>query len=493
MIKKHILLLLFFFAVQLKARANFIYDANCVDAYKAIMSLRINDAKAFIQKEKQQNPKNGIIILLENYIDYFRLLASENKSDYEKLKDNKSARISALEDNDQNSPFYLYSQAEVYLQWGLLKAKFGDYLSSAMDTKKASGLLKDNAEKYPDFLPNKKSQALVNVVFGSIPASFKSISRFLGMNGNAQLGLKQLEALKAELPKTKYDFYNKEVIFFLCNVNIDVLHNYNAYPRLISYLSEMESNSLLKAFLQGYISSKTAHNDEAITFLEASPKSDDYVDLPMVSYLLGSAKLNRMDADAPAFLTKYTRDYKGTNYIKDAYIKLAYFYLLQNDTRKYEYYLTLVRTKGYTIDEKDQQALREANDARPDTDLLLARFYFDGGYYTKAFAQLKNKTSSDFKLLRDKVQLYYRLGRIYDKTANFDEALINYQKAIDIGKNSSYYFAANAALNMGLIYENKRDLKKAAIFYNQAIDMKAHDYQTSIDNDAKQGLKRIGQ
>jgi hypothetical protein len=44
-----------------------------------------------------------------------------------------------------------------------------------------------------------------------------------------------------------------------------------------------------------------------------------------------------------------------------------------------------------------------------------------------------------------------------------------------------------------LIFENKRDLKKAAIFYNQAIDMKDHDYQTSIDNDAKQGLKRIGQ
>ncbi|MEO6851151.1 MAG: tetratricopeptide repeat protein [Mucilaginibacter sp.] len=464
-----------------------------MDAYKAIMSLRINEAKALIQKEKQLNPGNGIIILLENYIDYFRLLASENKADYEKLKDNKSTRISALEDNDKDSPYYLFSQAEVYLQWGLLKAKFGDYLSSALDTKKANSLLTENAQKYPDFLPAKKSQALVNVIFGSIPASFKGITRFLGMSGNAQLGLKQLEALKAELPKTKYDFYNDEVTFFVCNTNIDAFHNYSAYPRLINYLSGMQSNSLLKVFLQGYISLKTAHNDEAIAFLESSPKSGDYVDLPMISYLLGSAKLNRMDSDAPVFLSKYIKDYKGTNYIKDVYIKLAYYYLLQNDLKKYEYYLNLVRTKGYTIDEKDQQALKEANDARPDTDLLLARFYFDGGYYTKAFAQLKNKTSSDFKLLRDKIQLYYRLGRIYDKTGDADEALVNYQKAIDLGKNTSYYFAANAALNMGLIAENRRDIKKAKLFYNQAIGMKAHDYQTSIDNDAKQGLKRIGQ
>jgi hypothetical protein len=491
MARKLLLLFFIFLTNTLTVRANFNYDGNCIEAYKAIYNFRLNEAKVLIQKEKQQNPQNGIIILLENYIDYFSLLASESKSDYDRLKDNRPARISALEDNDKNSPYYLFCQAEVYLQWGLLKGKFGDYFSSSMDLKKAAGLLKENAQKYPDFLPNKKSLGLINVIFGAIPPNLKTVTRFLGMTGNVQAGIKELEGLKSQLPKTKYSFYKDEVIFFLCNIDIDILHNKNNYGRLISSLSGMENNGLLKAYLQGYVAAKTAHNDEAIAFLEAAPKSNQYIDVPQIYYLLGNAKLNRMDKDAPAYLLKYIKDYRGANYIKDTYLKLGYYYLFEGDARKYDYYVKLARSQGYTLDEKDQQALREANDNRPDTDLLKARFYFDGGYYNKALAEIKNKDVNSLKLLRDKIELFYRLGRIYEKTDNLNEALVNYQKGINLGKATRYYYAANAAVRMGNIFEGRKDFNKAAIYYNQAVDMKDHEYQTSIANEAKEGLKRI--
>jgi tetratricopeptide (TPR) repeat protein len=492
MLKKNLLFLSFFVLVQLKAHAGFVFDANCTNAYNAILSLKLAEAKKLIQKEKQQNPGNGITILLENYVDYFALLASESKDDYERMKDNKSARISALEDNDSNSPYYLFSQAEVYIQWSFLKVKFGDYVSSGWDAKKANGLLKDNAEKYPDFLPNQKSLALVNVIFGSIPASFRGITRFLGMNGDAQAGIKQLEQLRVEFPKSKYSFYNNEVVFFLSTINIDVLHNYSAYSRVISYLSTMDSNSLLRSFLEGYISVKAAHNDEAINYLETRPKSSEYVNVPVINYWLGVAKLNRMDNDTPIFFLDFVKDTKGINYLKDAYLKLAYYYLLQNNNEKYNYYVKMAKTKGYTTDEKDKQALKEANDIRPDVTLLRARFYFDGGYYPKALAELTAKDVTTLKLLRDKTEYYYRLGRIYEKTDKPNDAILNYQRTINFGKTTSYYYAANAALSIGLIYEQKKDYNKAADFYNQALDMKNHEYQNSIDNDAKAGLKRIG-
>lgn len=493
MIQKFLTLIIFFLSWQLTAKANFSYDANCTNAYKAILDLRMNDARALIQKEKQQDPQNGIIILLENYVDYFSLLASENKADYERLKDLRSARLSALEDNDSNSPFYLYTQAEVYLQWSFLKAKFGDYVSSAWDAKKANGLLHDNEDKYPGFVPDQISLALVNVIFGSIPASFKSITRFLGMSGNAQAGVKKLDELKADLPKTKFSFYNSEVIFFICTIDIDVLHNNNDYPRLISMLGEMGSNSLLKTYVQGLIASKTAHNDDAIAYLEARPKGGDYIKVPAINYMLGCAKLCRVNNETPTALYDFINEYRGINYIKDAYIKLGYFYLLQNDQGKYEYFVRQAKTKGYTTDEKDQQALFEANDLKPNIDLLKTRFYFDGGYYGKALAQLANKDENDFKLLRDKIEYCYRLGRIYDKTGKYGDAILNYQKAIRLGSATRYYFAANAALSIGKIYEDKKDFKKAEEYYNQALDIHGHQYQTDIDNDAKAGLKRIGQ
>src|ERR1700761_3272363 len=99
MIKKYLFVFALLSFFSLTARANFVYDATCVDAYKAILSLRMNEARQLIAKEKQQNPANGIVVLLENYIDYFSLLASESKNDYEKLKDKKDDRISALAEN----------------------------------------------------------------------------------------------------------------------------------------------------------------------------------------------------------------------------------------------------------------------------------------------------------------------------------------------------------------------------------------------------------
>ncbi|RYD93573.1 MAG: tetratricopeptide repeat protein [Sphingobacteriales bacterium] len=436
-----------------------------MEAYNAIFGLRLNEARALIREEKQQNPQNGITIMLENYVDYFSILTSDNKNDYAKMKERRSTRIDALEENDKNSPYYLYAQAEVYMQWGMLKGKYGDYMASASDLKKARGLLKDNVKKYPDFLPSYKNLALIEVVFGALPSSMKSIASFLGMKGNIQTGVNQLEKLRTQVQNTKYSFYSDEIVFFLCYMDIDVLHNKGNYSKLSGYLATMDDKSLLKGYLQGYVAYKTAHNNDAIAYLEKLPKGSQYTAMPAINYLLGNAKLCRMDTDANAFLGRYINEYKGMNYIKDSYLKLAYFYLLNGDEAKYNNYIKLVRTKGYTVDEKDKQALKEANDTRPDIDLLKARLYFDGGYYTKALAELKDEKVNSFKIVRDKMEFYYRLGRVYERLDKPNEALANYQRTINLGRTSTYYFAANAALSMGTIYEKK---KKAPDFIKAA-------------------------
>ena len=230
---KNVFIILVILGFRLTANANFVFNPRCVEAYKAAWSLRLNDARLLIREEKQQNPQNGITVLLDNYVDYLSLLTSDDKNEYEKLKGNRSARLDALADNDQNSPYYLFSQAEVYLQWGLLKGRFGDYTSSALDLKKARNLLNDNASKYPDFLPNQKSLALIEVIFGSLPSNLKGIANFLGMKGNARQGVAKMEKLRPVIAASKYSFYNDEVIFFLCYMDIDILHNKNNYAKLI--------------------------------------------------------------------------------------------------------------------------------------------------------------------------------------------------------------------------------------------------------------------
>ncbi|MEO8886981.1 MAG: tetratricopeptide repeat protein [Mucilaginibacter sp.] len=482
----------FFLCVQQSVKANFVFDQNCIAAYRAIFDLRFNDARKYIRDERAKSPQNGIPILLDNYIDYLYLLTTENKSQYDKFKDNKSDRIDALEDNDENSPYYLFTQAEVYLQSGMVKARFGDYISSTRDFKKAQNLLTENEEKFRGFLPNQKSLGLIDVIFGAIPSNMKAMANFLGIRGNITTGLKRIEQFRNSIANGPYSYYNDETVFLLCLTHVDVVHDRNSYSYLSPLIETMNDKSTLKSYLQGYICFKTGHADEAIKNILGAPRATQYVAIPIMDYLLGNAKLCRMDTDANIYLTKFLNETQSPNYIKDTYLKLAYYYLLRNNTAKYNYYLALVRTKGYTTDEKDKQALKEANDIKPDIALLKARFYFDGGYYSDALAQLKTIQLNDLNNSRDKIELYYRFGRTYDMMNNFDGAFTNYQRAISMGRNENYYFAANAALNLGVIFEQRKDYKKAADFYNTALQVKSHEYQNSIDTQAKEGLSRLG-
>lgn len=492
MIKKLLLSSLLFLIFSPDSRADFEFNSNCIKAYQAIFDLRLDEAKILIQNEKRLNPGNGIPILLDNYIDYFTLLTSENKADYMRLKNQKSVRLDALDRYDKSSPYYLFAKAEINLQWGLLKSRFQDYLSSGIDIKKADNLLTENAAKFPSFLPNRKSSGLIDVIFGSIPSNLKGIFSTLGISGNINDGIKTLENLSAALPGSSYSFYKDEVVFFLCYVETDLVPEKTSYSKIMTLTASMDNSSLLKSYLQGYISARNARNDSAISYFLKRPKGDNYISFPGINYHLGNAKLNRMDNDAHIYLINYLKEYKGINYIKDAYLKLAYYYYLRGDHNRYQTFLKMVKTQGNLYDEKDKQALKEANEAAPDPDLLKARFYFDGGYYAKALAQLAGKDGADFKLKRDQIEFYYRLGRIYDESGRDSEAVASYQKAINEGKTSSYYYAANAALSIGSIYEAKNDKARASSYYKQAIAMKNHEYENSIETKAKNGLKRMG-
>ncbi|RYY32179.1 MAG: tetratricopeptide repeat protein, partial [Sphingobacteriaceae bacterium] len=213
MIRKTSLFLLLVLLLNVKAYADFSFSNRCLQAYKDIFALKLDDARELIRTEKQQEPKNGMPVLLEDYVDFFTLLVADNKAEYERLKSHEGTRLDALGNQDKNSPFYLFARAEVHMHWGLIKGRYGDYTASARDLKRARNLLVENAKKYPDFILNQKSLALIDVVFGALPSNLKSLASFFGMKGNTKNGVALLERVKNEIGRTKYSFYDDEVIF----------------------------------------------------------------------------------------------------------------------------------------------------------------------------------------------------------------------------------------------------------------------------------------
>jgi len=472
--------------------ANFDFNANCLKAYRLIFELKLTSARQLISSEKRVHPKNAIVPLLENYVDYFYLITSESKADFDRLSAEKSSRIDQIEEEDKNSPYYLYAQAEINLQWALLRSRYGEFFTAAREIKKANSQLQENNKKYPGFHLNAKGLGLINIFLGNLPDGvLKTALSAFGIKGDVQKGLKMLDQLAQNLPKSSYEPFYEEVVFYYAFVLSDVVHAEDAYIKTMKYTARIADSSLLKAYLQAYVCARNGHNEEAIGILNDRPTGDLYQPFPYLELLMGTAKLNKMDYSAEINFKRFSQLNKGVNYIKDVNLHLAWVALLTGDTGAYRGYITKVQRTGYTYGERDKQAMNEATASAPYVPLLKARLLFDGGYYTKALHLLSAERPALYPSVKDKAEYYYRSGRINDALGNDNDALQDYQQAINYGKNLKYYYAATAALNMGKIYAVKNNSVNAKKCFSIAINMKNHEYENSIEAQAKEGLRKL--
>lgn len=474
------------------SRANFDLNANCLKAYQNIFELKLNTARQLIAAEKRIHPNNGIVPLLENYVDYFYLLTNENKSEYERLEDYKSERINSISNNDKNSPYYLYAQAEINLQWALLRSRYGAFLTAAREMNRANSLLQENSKKFPNFHLNGKGIGLINAVMGALPDGFmKSTLAAFGLKGNMQTGLNLLDRLAEGLPKSVYEPFYEETVFYYSYVLSDVAKSPQAYEKTMKYTARIADSSLLKAYLKAYVCYRYGHNDEALSILANRPTGAAYQPFPYLEYLTGIAKLNKLDYTSASNFDRFLHANRGVNFIKDTYLHLAWISLLKGSDSGYNAFISKAKSNGHEYLERDKQALDEAKAPTPNRTLLTARLYYDGGYYTKALAILSASKPSDFNTLKDRTEFDYRMGRINEALGKDEPALASYQKAINGGKSLKYNYAAKSAVQMGKIYESNKNFSKAKSYFNLAVNMSGHEQEVSIENEAKQGLKRI--
>lgn len=486
--------LFIFLSASTYAVASFDFNDRCRSAYQDIVDLKFSSAKEKIAEEKKINPGNEIPVFLENYIDFFTLIIGEDRNDFKALESNKDSRLKTLSRSDSNSPWYLFSQAEVNLQWAFVHVKFGEYLSAVSEINKAFKMLEDNQRKHPDFLPNLKSLGLLHALIGTVPDNYKWAVNIMGIDGTIKQGVKELNtAVTKSEQNPEYSFLTTETLFLLSFVELNLSKNQDNIEKLYTTLKNQKGYNPLITFAKASIAVKTSRNNEAISFLEKRPKIEGQYPFHYLDLLTGEAKLNRLDMDANIFIQKYIDNFKGNSYVKNAYQKLGWYNLLIGDNAAYKKNMASILEKGNDVLDEDKQAQKEAeSDELPNMKLLKARLLFDGGYYLQAMTVLvKEGNAKDFTEEKDQLEFTYRLGRIYHKWGKPDDAISYYEMTVKNGAKSSYYFAANSALNLGLIYEEKKNYKKAREYFEMCSHFKNKEYRNSINQKAKAGLNRI--
>lgn len=494
---KKYLFVLFLLFTPLLLKASFIFNQNCTTAYNLIISLRFNEAHKLIANEKKENPQNAISYYLDNYIDFLESFISEEEGQFKQYTTALAVRKHRIEQESPDSPYYRYCLATMDMQVAFTRMKFGEYIKAAGEINRAYHLLERNNIDYPDFIPQKLSLGMLHTLIGSIPEKYEWIKKATGLKGSVNGGIQEMQQvfeLSQDMPK--WEYLQNESLFLLSLTSINLSANKSSSEKILSWYNKDEGQKLVRnnplmAYCKAIICFKRGYNDHGIQTLTFRAKGPKFFPFYYLDYLLGVAKLNRLDNDGWAYLINFTANFRGKNFIKSAYQRIAWNYLINGDVKKYREYMQRIPISGDITTDIDKKALLDAqSEIFPDVHLLKAQLSFDGGYYDRALDELAAFNKDTSKTEHQSLEYLYRSGRVYHESGKIAEAIRYYNLTIEKGQDKPWYFAANAALEMGIIYENMKKYGIARSYYKKCLSMNPTEFKNSISQKAKAGLSR---
>lgn len=484
-------LLLFF--IGFESAASFVFSTKLIEAQKHISNLQLAKGKVWIDAERKANPNNYASDFLENYIDFYTVLCSQNLDDYKQFEKNKEQRISRLKLVEPSNPFRLYALSEISLQWAFVSSLFEEYFTTALSFKSAYSYTESNNKKFPAFLGNRKQNGILKALIGTIPDSYKWMANIAGMEGNFEEGMHLLKSYlddKNSASELQSDIKNAQLLYCLLSFNFKKEKN-ETWILAEKYTLDFESN-LMSNCIRAFVASRSDRNDDAIQTLLKKPSTDDYIKFPYLEYQLGSAKLNRLDADASLYFKKFLLQNKDKALNEYAYLKLSWCAWLKGDTASWRVYIKLASLNAKDKSKKNVTTPSQGSlEKFPQLNLLKARLLCDGGYYAKAEEVLLNKSEEIDKTSIEKIEYNYRLARIYHENNNLSKAIEYYSLCIKMSTSINMAFAPKSCLELGYICQKLNFRQTAKKYFEKVFEYKNYEGRNYMQQKAKAALSKL--
>jgi TolA-binding protein len=426
-------------------------------------------------------------LYLENLSEVTRLLFTEDRELFEKLRKNEKVRLKKLSNASVPSPYTDFLRAEIKMQWAFIKLKFGEQWNGVWALRSTYKIIQDNIEAYPDFDLNYKTMGLLHVIFGAVPDRHQWVLSILGLEGDTQSGLKELYTLLE-----KDTVFRREISIIAAMIESYLMENHQAATRLIDTenknATHIERYAVSLVLMKSHQSAKAAPLlDESIHALKGSPAS------PLFTYLLAETQFQEGHyAEAIENYDFFLRNFQGINQMKDASFKAGLSALFLGNKALSETYFEEARAKAKTDAEADKNAEKLLNtEPFPAPVLLQVRFSIDGGFYQQADSLLNSVDISTFEAYQQ-FELVYRKARLHHLLGNHEMAIQYYREVIgreeDMPEN---YFVPNSFLQLGYLQQSLGNDDMARMYFERVLTFRRHPYKNSLDSKARIALKGL--
>ncbi len=464
------------------------WDNGVRTAFQKINQLDLDEAEAFLKSHCK--PSNAARLLMEDYIDFYRVFIYENRKEYHRGKAKKNERIASLQKSSLDKRWSRFIQAEIHLHWAILHFKMNESLDAFQDAGLAIRLLEANHRQFPEFAYTYKSLGLMHALIGTVPDEYSWAARLIGFEGSLDRGKKELSAFVA-FAETHNDIFKEEAYaafsFFQAFLENKPQQAYHYWTSKVSSIDPTPLNT----WVHSRLASRAGYNDAVINIVSALPQAERQK-LPVLYFLLGQARLNKLDGKASADFLQFLHLFRGNSYVKEAYLKLSWCCLLNNDLKGFHFYKKECLSKSIAMTDEDKLAQSEAqSDKIPDLELLKARLLFDGGYVRAAYHNLLTREMHYMNNPEYRLEYSYRMGRLCQADKKYEEALRWFQRTIQFDPSCKNHISSNALLQTGLIWEARNKPDTAVYYYRKVLDCRPAHYRRSIHQKAKAGFNRL--
>ena len=471
----------------------FDYNQDVDQAYNYILQLKMDSAQHILDQLKNNTPDNLATHHVENYIDFFTVFLGEEEEEFKRFEKRKNDRLDIIKRQEIESPFWRLSQAEITLQYALVRSKFGEYLRAGWDVNRANKLLKKNQSIYPDFKLNYKSLSVIHSLMGSLKGIKRSLVQlFTSMDGDYAQGIQEIEDLY-QAPRSDQYIFTHEISAIRALISMHV----EKKPELAyDIINRDDIKAVHSPTLEFVRYSVTKNYDQATdqtdVILETALSYGGNLSFDYLQLLLGTELLQQGDTRAAQYFMHFINNFNGRHYIKEAHQKMAWYELIMNDDESaYRAWMNRLVQDGHTAIGEDQQAHQDAlSGVIPNKDLLQARLYYDGGRYPAALNLLDNVETDELSN-DDQLEYYYRKARVLQGLYRYTEAAELYKQVIAARANDDRYFACSAAMQMGIMDAIQGRYDQAHVYFNLCQSIKPDEHQESLHQKAKSWQQRI--
>ncbi|TGE28421.1 DUF3808 domain-containing protein [Hymenobacter metallicola] len=455
-------------------------------AYAELLKLRIEPARAILRDELNRAPISAGTLLVADCIDFTELMVLQQASRYEAVVAAQDRRLAALEKSAERGPLREYARAEIRLHQAAAQVTYQHEIQGAWSLRQAYQQMQAVVQRYPNFIPARKTLGMCQFMIGSLPAGYHWFLKLLGLPGSVEAGVKNLR-LAAQQP---HDF-QPEARLILALVQETYYKKAEEAAQLVQQLATQQPDNLLYSYLLISLNKRLHRTELALTAYHRRPTGAGYLPVPYLHHMAADLLLYQGNYAASLRANQqFLRDYQGVHYRKDAAFKLYLAAWLSGDHAAAERYRQQIGAGGRTVVEEDAYAQRFVEDKLPlNRTLTRARLQIDGGYYRAALNTLRSFTGSG--LLRDQLEDPYRRARAYQGLGRLDSARLFYTRTIALAGKAPYYFGPQSALQMGYLCQAEGQLNMARLYFQKALDSPRHEYKNSTDAKAKVALAAL--